>query len=447
MKARKNGRGILLRIRIAAALLLCLVLAAGSAGAGKVTFDANNGSGVADELEYKKNEPTFAGDCPTVFSHWNTKPDGTGVDIYPLDEIDHSKYKTLYAQYIERPTVRCTVAKATKKGDLLLDVTKEQLKSAFILPGDLVRIRSGVYNETIPFYTGRYTEEAMLCAKANEDAATLLIKNGDFSAKSGISAGDEVTIELVERAGAKAMQVYHNLNMIAGRSNSTTDEAYGNFREITFGNIARKKLYRSAHPLSQDKRGTTIQKLMKKAGIRTVMNMANTEEEVDEMIAERNLGKTWYAKIRNEGNVFAEKLNWSYLSADFAGEFVRGLTFLAEHDPPYLFHCNVGRDRTGFAAMVFGMLTEADREEILQDYMQTYANDYHLHEGMEVWDLVLHLRAEKMMDQLINQYGDGTDPGAAARNYLLSNGMDPEKLDLLVQKLTDGSAKSKANDA
>ena len=43
---------------------------------------------------------------------------------------------------------------------------------------------------------------------------------------------------------------------------------------------------------------------------------------------------------------------------------------------PYLIHCMEGKDRTGFVCSLILALAGADREEIREDYMVTYANYY-----------------------------------------------------------------------
>ena len=429
-----RDRLILRTICIVTALALLFAAAASADSAGSDS-DSNDGSRTVDAAASVQEGVSVAGMCPVVFSHWNTEPDGSGVDYYPLDEVGPDGSVTLYAQYIQRPVVSCTVTKITDNGDAVLDLTKDQLASARILPGDLLRIRSGIYSAVVPYYTGRYTEEIMFLAKTDQSPAVILIKKGDFSARSGIAAGDSVTVELVERAGAKALQLYYNLNVVSGRENYASDSDFGNFRELTLGTIAPHKLYRSAHPLVNTEKGRTIEKLMEEAGIRTVLNMANSKKDLEKNLKKKEFRSTWYAKLKKAGNVFARKFSWSYFSPEFAKEFVKGMTFLAAHQPPYLIHCNGGRDRTGFASILLGMLMGAGKEEILLDYMRTYSNYFHLYEGMEVWDLVYHLRGEKMMNELISLYGDGTDLQSAARNYLLRNGMDPKKLDTLVQKL------------
>jgi len=47
------------------------------------------------------------------------------------------------------------------------------------------------------------------------------------------------------------------------------------------------------------------------------------------------------------------------------------LTDLATEDPPHLFHCTAGKDRTGWAAALLLEIAGVDRETILADYLLT----------------------------------------------------------------------------
>ena len=116
---------------------------------------------------------------------------------------------------------------------------------------------------------------------------------------------------------------------------------------------------------------------------------------------------------------------------------IDGFTFLSEHEPPYLLHCLAGRDRTGFAIMILEMLGNASKGEIIVDYMKTWEDCYGVEKESAVWNLIRDRQVGKWIDRLISEYGDGNEANLAtmAKNYLLWNGMNPEKLDMLLRKL------------
>ena len=51
---------------------------------------------------------------------------------------------------------------------------------------------------------------------------------------------------------------------------------------------------------------------------------------------------------------------------------------MCSHEGPYLIHCALGKDRTGFVCALLEMLAGASYQEILDDYMLTYQNFYHV---------------------------------------------------------------------
>lgn len=78
-----------------------------------------------------------------------------------------------------------------------------------------------------------------------------------------------------------------------------------------------------------------------------------------------------------------------YESDDFGEGIAKGLTFLSEHEGPYLVHCNEGKDRAGFASMVIEALMGASVEDIRNDYMQSYINYYNVKPGTEKYNMLI----------------------------------------------------------
>ena len=54
-------------------------------------------------------------------------------------------------------------------------------------------------------------------------------------------------------------------------------------------------------------------------------------------------------------------------------------------DSPYLIHCNEGKDRAGFVAALLEALGGAEAEEIVEDYMLSYENYYHVEHHSDRW--------------------------------------------------------------
>lgn len=139
-----------------------------------------------------------------------------------------------------------------------------------------------------------------------------------------------------------------------------------------------------------------------------------------------------------EGRVIALGMPITFDTEDFAKGIVSGLTFLSEQEPPYLVHCTEGKDRAGFTTMVLEALMGASKEEIIADYMTSYKNYYEILPGTEKYEKIV----EKNIIPMLTFLSGGDDPGnvdlsAAAEDYLLRNGMEPDALDKLKGKISE----------
>jgi protein tyrosine/serine phosphatase len=165
--------------------------------------------------------------------------------------------------------------------------------------------------------------------------------------------------------------------------------------------------------------------------------MANTEEKILAEFAKEDFRSDYYRNLYESGRVIALGLPVNFKSPDFAAGIVRGLTFLSEQEPPYLVHCNEGKDRAGFALMVLEALMGASAEEIYADYMLSYQNYYGIEPGTERYDLILENNGMKMLPVIAGtDHPEDVDLAAAAESYLTENGMDPKAIAVLKEKLS-----------
>lgn len=76
-----------------------------------------------------------------------------------------------------------------------------------------------------------------------------------------------------------------------------------------------------------------------------------------------------------DARAFMESMNRGFVvGAHERAAFAQLFTELANTEGPQVFHCNSGKDRTGWAAAVLQSLAGVDRETIMQDYLLT--NEY-----------------------------------------------------------------------
>ncbi len=110
-----------------------------------------------------------------------------------------------------------------------------------------------------------------------------------------------------------------------------------------------------------------------------------------------------------------------------------GLDFLSETEGPYLIHGTQGIQRTGYLCMMLEALMGASKEEILADYMRSYADYYRLSPDTEAW---AGPAAEAEADLAIFT-GGRADLAQATEDYLIQTvGLTPTQVDLIKQHLS-----------
>lgn len=344
----------------------------------------------------------------------------------------------------ENPTVTGRVMEIEKYGHALLDVSIADFYAAGFALGDVVTVRAGSYTGDMPYFDGYYVDhgEYMVRAYPGHENIAVCINYGKFAETAGVGVGDEVTITLKEKGGELATQEISSLVYTNERADYESDEVFANFRMITAGGVADSRLYRSASPIDNEYgRAAISNRMAESAGIRSVMNMGNTAEEIEQFAVEEGFASPYYKALYDEGNVIALSMPVNFTSDEFAQSIVKGFTFLAAHEPPYLVHCTEGKDRAGFASMLLEALMGATVDEMLADYMLSYRNYYGVTAESDPakHDMIIDKNIMEMLSFLAGiSKGtplDDVDFAAAAENYLIEHGMDKEVLDLLKAKL------------
>ncbi|MBQ3762030.1 MAG: tyrosine-protein phosphatase [Clostridia bacterium] len=335
------------------------------------------------------------------------------------------------------------VTEVEKYGHALLDVTIEDFNALGFELGDIVTVKAGTYEGDMPYFNGYYVDrgEYMLRAYPGHTCIAVCINYGKFAETAGIGVGDEVTISLKQKAGALTLQQINNLVYTNDPGDYDSEEAFANFRVVRVGGIAEGKLVRSASPIdNQNNRASYADKLIEAAGVKTVMNMANTPEELEALLASDG-ATSYYGKLAAGGSVIALGMPVNFASDEFAEGIVKGLVFLSENEPPYLVHCTEGKDRAGFASMLIEMLMGASLEEIVADYLQSYVNYYKIDPEKEAdkLDMIAEKNVLEMVRAVAGLSGkeslENVNLADAAESYLLSHGMDEAALVALVEKL------------
>lgn len=79
------------------------------------------------------------------------------------------------------------------------------------------------------------------------------------------------------------------------------------------------------------------------------------------------------------------------------------LNSILENDGPYLIHCNVGRDRTGFVSLLIQSLCGCSAQEMKADEAKAFCNLYHIQVRSEEYRTVTECTYDRNM-YLISNY-------------------------------------------
>ena len=194
------------------------------------------------------------------------------------------------------------------------------------------------------------------------------------------------------------------------------------------GNIAPGVLYRSSSPIDpgQGDRRLVADELLKGTGVKTVVNTSDCRQRFMDF---EGYDDTYYSTL----NHVALRMENDYTAEGFVQDLRNGLDFMSEEEGPYLIHGTQGVGRTGYVCMVLEALMGATREEILADYMRSFADYYQLDPDSQEW-AALEAQAE---GYLTGFTGGQADLAQAAEAFLLHTvGLTQKQVGLLKANLS-----------
>ncbi len=325
------------------------------------------------------------------------------------------------------------VQEVDKYGNVHTNIPVEAVVYAAIEAGDLVQVRFGSTVLIAPFVTTYGdVDRGRPLVRYSGDHVLLAINYGNFSQVYGLNVGDAVRLALVEKGAYLDELEIRHLVRTDVRSDYASDEVFANFREISMGDIASGKLYRCSHPSISDPRSPFAAMLIENAGIKTVINLSDSDEELAANLAYSE----YYKSIGEQGNMINLNMGVDLLSDDFAQKLKLGLLFMIEKDAPYLVHCVEGKDRAGMVAALLGAIMNASAEEIYADYVESYENYFNVKKGTLAYSAV-----EKIIVDIFVSINDGnpvddSNIKEVAMNYLQSRvGLSADEIAALQARL------------
>ena len=359
--------------------------------------------------------------------------------------------------------VTSSVKEIQKYGNLVLTIEKKDLDAMGAEYGDVFTV-SFQDTEVYAPYCTNYSDVDLGSIVLRNDGETLIlaINMGDFATTYSIAekvSNPDKTYKWIFEEG-KTMEdisllltltgkgeyrdewLIHQLSRTDNREDYSSDAAFANFREIKGGKIGEGALFRSSSPINNEiGRAKYADALVKENGIRTVMNLADSEESILSYMEKEDFASPYYASLFENGDVIALNMGVSFKTREFQASLSEGLTFLASKEGPYLVHCTEGKDRAGFTSALLSALMGLTYQEIVEDYMTTYENYYHIEKGSEQYEAVKKSNIDSMLSFIASVESDKlsqVDFSLKAEEFLLAIGMEEET----VRKLKENLAKN-----
>ena len=333
----------------------------------------------------------------------------------------------------------------TEFGGVYIEKTIDEFNALGYAYGDSVVVEfSNGFRLTLPYYNGYYTKngEPLLVAYPGYPYIKAAINNGDdLWEVADLHQGDTASVSFDAQGLYADIQDARDIHYTDERGDYGSDEVFANFRAVTAGGIQEGRFYRSASPCdNQHNRAPYVDALMREAGVRFILNLSDNEEKLQGYMSGDGFDSPYFLSLYESGAVEPIALNMNYGSKEFRQKVAAGLAEMTQHGGPYLVHCTEGKDRTGFVCMLLEALCGATYEEIVDDYMITYANYYNITKETDPakYDTIVTSVLDPMVGSLVDSGMDfrAADLSVYAERFLTDGGMSVGQVTALKAFLT-----------
>ena len=342
----------------------------------------------------------------------------------------------------KEPTITGKITSYNEFGAAMLDFTEADMTEAGFTLGDVISITVDDIVLIMPYYDGYYTRNGEYLCVAYPTYPNICFTANNIGLPEELTGleGHTVVIKMVEKGGRLDVQTALSMSYTLDRKDypDFTDEQFANARASKGGRLASGVLHRSSSPFCDDiNRAYYVSEYMESEKVMTVLNLADTEEKMKSYDMPPYSRQLW-----EEGNVILCPLKADPTADDFNKRLIAALKELPSRPAPYIVHCMEGKDRTGYVCALLEGLCGATYEEIVDDYLITYNNFFHLNPGNspELCNTLVSLRLNTCLMYYAGVNDEAQLPNVdyakAFSAYLLSHGMNHQQLDALIQVLT-----------
>lgn len=327
----------------------------------------------------------------------------------------------------------------SKYGNITTDISVENFKNMGFEPGDIITVKVGDKLINMPYgdtYSNVDNKKEVIVPDKDPQNIVVAINMGNFAKTYSVTEGTEVNFKIAEKAGYLEDYKIRNIDKLRtnDRDDYSSDAVFANFRPVVMGNIQEGIFYRSSSPVNPMLgRAAYSDKLAEEAGIKTVINLADSKEELEEYFSKEDFESNYYKSLYDNGQVVYLDLGVDFSADDFNTKLKDGLEFIIGKEGPFLVHCNEGKDRAGFVSALLEALSGASVEEIKEDYMLSYMNYYHVEKNSEQYEKIANsniMTSLKMIAGVdtIEELND-IDLREATEKYLIEKvGLTPEQV-------------------
>ena len=341
----------------------------------------------------------------------------------------------------------CPVVHKDSKAGVYVQISIDDFNALGFTYGDSVDIKfSNGYSLTdIPYFSGYYVEayKPLLVGYPGTESIKATINYGnDLWDVAGLRQGDTASICIHEKRKYVEEQAAGDLHYTNQREDYPSDAVFANFRNVTVGRMAKKRLYRSASPCDNKyNRAAYVDDLIAKAGVNCIIDLADSDEDIRGYRKEPDFDSSYFLRLYKSGNVFPMCMSMNFMDPEFQKTLVSALTEMSEKEGPYLVHCTEGKDRTGYVCMLLAALCGATYQEIVNDYMLTYDNYYGINERTdpEKYNTIKANNIDVMLESVVEDEDVNithTNLSKFAKDHLIDCGMSRKAVRRLKERLT-----------
>ena len=340
------------------------------------------------------------------------------------------------------PMLKGKITSYNEFGAAMLDFTDADMTEAGVTLGDVISISIDDKEIIMPYYDGFYTRNGEYLCVAYPTYPSICFTANNIGLPKELTGleGHSVVVKMVEKGGRLDVQTALSMSYTIDREDypNFSDTEFANARASKGGRLASGVLHRSSSPFCNDiNRAFYVSEYLKREKVRTVLNLADTEEKMKSYDMPPYSRTLW-----EEGNVILCPLKADPTADDYNNRLIEALKELPLRPAPYVVHCMEGKDRTGYVCALLEGLCGATYEEIVADYLITYDNYYlitPINDPILCNTLVsLRLNTCLMYYAGVNDEAQlpSVDYAKAFSSYLLTHGMSQQQIDALVQALT-----------